>query len=151
MRSPIVILYITVELHLLRPVVGAEQFADIFLQIGITNRVAVQTGLTSLAPIPFYKGFSALQVRLTPKNREIHRILVNHPELAYASSRAHFRFIKCQSSLIKSYSFLNKCQFSPHKRLTFRPITANCQSDGFGLSVHNPRTTSPTGRTEPFL
>ena len=104
---------------------------------------------TSLAPIPFCKGLSALQVRLTPKNREIHRILVNHPELAYASSRAHFRFIKRQSSLIKSYSFLNKCQFSPLKRLAFRPITANCQSDGFGLLVRKPRTPNPIGRTDP--
>ena len=93
MRSPIVILYITVEHHLLRPVVGAEQLADIFLQIGITNRVAVQMGLTSLALIPFYKGFSALQVRLIPKNREIHRILVNHPELIFVSLSASFRLL----------------------------------------------------------
>ena len=65
MRSPIVILYITVELHLLlRPVVGAEQLADIFLQIGITNRVAVLMGLTSLRSLetPFYKGLEASEV-----------------------------------------------------------------------------------------
>ena len=64
MRSPIVILYITIEHHLLRPVVGAEQLADIFLQIGITNRVAVQMGLTSLRSLetPFYKGLEASEV-----------------------------------------------------------------------------------------
>ena len=80
-----------------------------------------------------------------------------------ASSRACLRLIKCQSFLIKRYSIFIKRysifikrysifikrQFSPHKRLAFRPITANCRSEGFGLPVCNSRTPSPTGRTDP--
>ena len=86
---------------------------------------------TSLAPIPFYKGFSALQVRLTFK---IEKSITNSSNTR-ESSRTCLRIIKSSLSFIKCQSSLIKCQFSPHKRFAFRPITANCQSDDFGLPV----------------